>query len=88
MSLKIRLTPEALKPDDVILVLRPVDDPHAPPADRRLARLLKALLRGYGFHNIGCRDAKYGFPELGLQPVQGPDGCTGAGCQACAAEAA
>lgn len=86
MSLKIHLTRESLRPDDVILVLRPKDRTPPEVIGRRLARVLKAAGR-HGFHNIGCRDAKYGFPEIGLAPVRGADGCTGPGCPACIAAA-
>ncbi len=38
------------KPDDVELILRPLpDEPGGPDATQRLRRLLKAMLRGYGY---------------------------------------
>lgn len=44
---------------DITMVLRPAEGPFWAPADRRLARLLKTLKRGYGFE---CRAI---FPRKG-----------------------
>ena len=41
---------------DVVLRLRPVEYGHRNTPERRLARLLKACLRGYGWRCVDCRE--------------------------------
>ena len=41
---------------DVILRLRDTPGNHQNRAERRLARLLKACLRGYGWRCVDCRE--------------------------------
>jgi hypothetical protein len=69
------------QPGDILITLRPTREHANRDTGRRLAKLLKAMKRGYGFVvSGGPRDAKYGMP-----PATEPDPCTGPGCPACAA---
>lgn len=51
----------AVQPDDTLIVVRPTPDAGRHP-ERRLARMLKALKRAYGYRCVTVRRAAYGLP--------------------------
>lgn len=53
-----------------ILVMRPVPGNWLAPAERRLARVLKSMLRGYGFECVSAREVSAN-PDLTPQPSPG-----------------
>lgn len=55
---------EQSKPRPYVVTLEPVTGPFWAPPHRRLARLLKAMLRGYGFRCVSARELEATPPSL------------------------